>query len=1201
MTNLLRKLGLLFTIPVVILAISELSVAVPPSPEAQQTWIEQGVWNQKVDNWKQFKASGGCAPSAHPVINSAKLRIGQAQGVQVVDTISVILILVDFVDNTWPGGTAAVTTSMFDSMLFSNRDTDSIFMPTGSMTDLYLENSYGQFYIKGEIFGWYRASQTYAYYEGGDDGLNSRVRALVRESVLKADSAGANFADYDHDNDGFCDGVLVAHAGPGAETGAFGIWSHAWTISPSLFLDGVTISNYNINPEESGVGGPSTIGVFCHEYGHFLGLPDLYDVDYEPPGSVGTGDWSLMSGGSWNGGGARPAHFDAYSKWYLGFANVVDVTSNLKQVAFPAVEYNPVIYRLGNGISQPNEYWYVENRQKKGFDVTLPGSGLLVYHVDFSVEGSNFDNTHWFVGVEQADGLSQLEWGPSPGDQGDPFPGSYNVREFHDLTVPSPSTNVFETPTGIGIWNISNNDSIIYADLDIEWSRPYVVLSGGDSLMFDDPIPLGDGDGDLDPGDTVNFYCTVKNLMLIGYNPTANLFTNNPDVTFLINDVSLDGDLTNIAVSNGTNPILLAINNDVQPVIDSFTLTITSDSLPSTPGSGEYETSFTFTYSIGTPKILFVDDDRGAATDSSFSGVFENFSLPYKVWRKASQGIPTGGDLGNYPMVFWSTGDYAANVLNAGDIASMKNYLDNGGNLFLATTSGIQTLSNVDSSFMRDYFKARYDGTSSQQNIRGVDGSVLGDNSRYKAPPIAPFDDIRQTMSVVSGGEAFLSYTLGSPVPTAGISHDAGTYKTVLLSFPIEAIQDNAGGTWWPKDTLIDRVFFWLFDSPDSTSPRTIQTLSIVGQSQNNLVDHVPTIRWTSQLGYPGDFQSKYELQTGTDNDWAAAEMWDTGEISGADTTVVYAGATLVDGATYYARVRVENGFVWSDWFENTFRMNTPPAAPAPLRPIADAITPSKPKLFVTNAFDAEGDAPKIYTFEIYSDSGLSNLVTSNNLVAETEDSTGWTSSVNLSYSTRYWWRSRASDSYETSEYSDSATFMVQSVPQAPTAVTALIPVDTGGWPIFTLYPTFDWTDATDPNPFDTLKYRLRVSTDALFISATNYNNIPTSEYTPVSPLSYNTQYWWQVITLDNTGLSSPASNVQTFWMWVLGDVDHSHSANIVDLTFLVDRLFRGGPAPEPQFVGDMNADCSVNILDLTYYVDRLFRSGPVPLVGCQN
>jgi len=129
----------------------------------------------------------------------------------------------------------------------------------------------------------------------------------------------------------------------------------------------------------------------------------------------------------------------------------------------------------------------------------------------------------------------------------------------------------------------------------------------------------------------------------------------------------------------------------------------------------------------------------------------------------------------------------------------------------------------------------------------------------------------------------------------------------------------------------------------------------------------------------------------------------------------------------------------------------------------------------------------------------------------------------------------------------------------------------------------------------------LRVSTDALFISATNYNNIPTSEYTPVSPLSYNTQYWWQVITLDNTGLSSPASNVQTFWMWVLGDVDHSHSANIVDLTFLVDRLFRGGPAPEPQFVGDMNADCSVNILDLTYYVDRLFRSGPVPLVGCQN
>jgi M6 family metalloprotease-like protein len=1172
--------------------------AVPPSPDAKEKWINQGVWNQKVENWKQFKAAGGCAPTAHPFIDAGKLRRNQAQGIQVVDTISVILILVDFSDNPWQGGTAA-TPTMFDSLLFSNRDTDPVFMPTGSMTDFYLENSYGQFYIKGQIFGWFRAPQTYAYYEGGNDGLNNQVRQLVRQCVLKADSAGADFSDFDHDGDGFCDGVLVAHAGPGAETGAFGIWSHAWTITPSLTLDGVAVSNYNINPEESGGGGISTVGVFCHEYGHFLGLPDLYDVDYEPSGSDGLGDWSLMSGGSWNGGGARPAHFDAWSKSYLGFVSVVDVTSNLTQVAFPAVEYNPVVYRLSNGFSQPNEYWYVENRQKYGFDLALPGSGMLIYHVDFSAEGSNVDNTRWFVGLEQADGLFDLEWNPSSGDAGDPFPGSSNATEFHDLTVPSPSLNVIGAPTNIGVWNISNSDSIMYADLDIEWSRPYVILTGGDSLSFEDPIPLGDNDGDLDPGDTVNFYCMVKNLMLTGYNPTANLTTLNPDVTFLINDVPLSGNLTSTPVSNTLNPIKLLIGNVEEAVIDTFILTITSDSLPSTPGSGEFVESFAFTYSVGTPRILFVDDDRGAATDTSFSGVFEHFSKPYKVWRKVSQGTPTGGDLSNYPMVFWSTGDSASSVLNMADINSMKSYLDGGGNLFLASTSGILNMRNLDSVFMRDYFKARYDGTSNVFNIRGVDGSMLGNSSRYKAPFLSPFENERQTMSVVSGGETFLSYTFGSAIPAAAISHDAGTFKAVIMSFPLESIQDNVGGDWWPKDTLIDRIMFWLFDSPDSTNPRSIQSLSIVGQSQNNLINHTPTLLWKAQLGYPGDFQSKYQIQIGDDADWSAAEMWNPGEVSSSDTSVIYAGATLVDGATYYARVRVENGFVWSEWFQTSFRMNTPPAAPSPIHPISDAIAPNKPKLYVDNAFDAEGDSPLTYAFEVFSDSALTNMVDSNAFVMESDDSTGWTINITLAYSTRYWWRARATDNFEMGPNSGVESFIVQGAPLAPSAPTALTPVDTGGWPVFALNPTFDWSDATDPNPFDTLTYRLRIGTDSLFLTAINYNNIPTSEYTPSTPLVYNQRYWWRVTAHDNTGLASPVSNVQSFWTWFLGDVNHSHSMDIIDLTFVVDRLFRGGPAANPTFVMDFNGDCAENILDLTFIVDRLFRGGPPPVPGC--
>ena len=294
----------LLTVFLFSILLTDYSLAVPPHPDAKKQWIQQGIWDQKVENWQSFKAAGGSAPAEHRVINPSKLRTNRASGIQAVDTISVILILVDFVDHPWNGQSVGVTHDMFDSLLFSDRDTDFITMPYGSMHDFYLENSYGQFYLQGDIFGWFRAPQTYAYYEGGNDGLGPRARQLVRECVLMADSAGANFSDYDYNNDGQCDGVLVVHAGAGAETGAFGIWSHNWTISPTLNLDGVTISTYNINPEESGGGGPSSIGVFCHEYGHFLGIPDLYDIDYEPAGADGVGDWSLMAGGSWNGGGA---------------------------------------------------------------------------------------------------------------------------------------------------------------------------------------------------------------------------------------------------------------------------------------------------------------------------------------------------------------------------------------------------------------------------------------------------------------------------------------------------------------------------------------------------------------------------------------------------------------------------------------------------------------------------------------------------------------------------------------------------------------------------------------------------------------------------------------------------------------------------------------------------------------------------------
>ncbi len=186
------------------------------------------------------------------------------------------------------------------------------------------------------------------------------------------------------------DTVFVIHSGTGAEaSGGSGniIWSHSWWTYNEPYVDGVYVGSYTTEPEFWFSPGDMTHGVYVHELAHAFGLPDLYDIDYT---SEGVGDWSLMSGGSWNGYlGNSPAHPDAWSRIYLGFNPVVDISAYHGMISVPNVEQNRdnAIYRFNSG--KANEYWLLENRQKIGSDVALPGSGLLIWHVDDNLPGSN--------------------------------------------------------------------------------------------------------------------------------------------------------------------------------------------------------------------------------------------------------------------------------------------------------------------------------------------------------------------------------------------------------------------------------------------------------------------------------------------------------------------------------------------------------------------------------------------------------------------------------------------------------------------------------------------------------------------------------------------------------------------------------------------------------------------------------------------
>ena len=365
-----------------------------------------------------------------------------------------LVLLVDFSDKV-----ATTAQSHYASMLFSDGS-----YATGSLRDYYQEISYQQLDVLGDVSGqgttpgWYRAPHNRAYYGDGQYGMGDYPRnsqGLVVDLVPMADPY-VDFSLYDNDGDGVVDALFLVHAGRGGEqTGnTDDIWSHAWAIPIDLYADGVQIYGYSIEPEDG------HIGVFCHEFGHVLGLPDLYDYGYD---SWGTGNWSLMSQGCWGNNGVTPVHMDAWSLTQMGWVDpiVVDGTT-VTGASLPAIETSPTMYKIPAYAGSTQEYFLIENRRKIGFDSYISGQGLIIYHVDETVYGNN-DQPHYEVGVEPADGRFDLENNGSVGDAGDPWPGSSNNRTFTNTTTPNSLswTNQYYA----SVTNISNAGTVMTCNI----------------------------------------------------------------------------------------------------------------------------------------------------------------------------------------------------------------------------------------------------------------------------------------------------------------------------------------------------------------------------------------------------------------------------------------------------------------------------------------------------------------------------------------------------------------------------------------------------------------------------------------------------------------------------------------------------------------------------------------------------------------
>ncbi len=319
-----------------------------------------------------------------------------------------------------------------------------IFGATDSVKDYYDEASYGDFAIvpADETEG--VANDGVIAVSLGMDHPNPAggdSSAIVVAALAAADPS-IDYSAYDSNADGDISveelSIIIITAGYEASySGASpSVWGHKSGVSPQT-LDGVDLSPYCMFGERHG-GHQATIGIMVHELGHLmLGLPDLYDISAANGDSEGVGNWGVMGGGSWLGdseSGDTPSHFLGWSKIMVGFAEATDVVTGEDLVVEPS-HSTASLKRIWTDPYKLSTYFLLEARDTLGFDSELPGSGLLITHIDNGQTG-NQDETHKLVDIEAADGLNHLDDEVNRGDAGDPFPGTSSNTVFDNASSP---------------------------------------------------------------------------------------------------------------------------------------------------------------------------------------------------------------------------------------------------------------------------------------------------------------------------------------------------------------------------------------------------------------------------------------------------------------------------------------------------------------------------------------------------------------------------------------------------------------------------------------------------------------------------------------------------------------------------------------------------------------------------------------------
>lgn len=351
----------------------------------------------------------------------------------------------------------------------------------GSVSDYFYVMSQGTYTPQFDVVGPYKLNHPSLYYGKGE---NDNTQALVSDACKAADG-DVDFSEYDADGDGMVDLVYIIYAGyPASMSGnPNDIWPKSGTGDFGTY-DGKKVSRFGVHAElnfglelnQKNGFLLSGIGLFCHEFSHTLGLPDLYPtVDASKVDNQNPEMWDLMDGGEYTyNGGYCPTPYSPWEMDAMGWATPIELSDEKQTVTLKSYGKERVAYKIKG---ENNEYLLLQNIQIGGWwtGVALVyKTGMLVWRIDYNNEDVNlFDNPNNTLGkpkvmIVPADGYVISDYNHGDGKQwtddqykeslqGDPFPGATNKTELLSVVL---NNSTLEKP----IYNIKEENGVITFD-----------------------------------------------------------------------------------------------------------------------------------------------------------------------------------------------------------------------------------------------------------------------------------------------------------------------------------------------------------------------------------------------------------------------------------------------------------------------------------------------------------------------------------------------------------------------------------------------------------------------------------------------------------------------------------------------------------------------------------------------------------------